>query len=505
MIRTKIVCTLGPASREPEMLEKLIRAGMTVARLNLSHGSHSYHAETIAHVREVSARIGIPVALLIDLQGPKIRVGDMSENGLVIQPGEHITLTTRPGTAQRTEGGESCALVPVQYRELPAAVRPGERILLDDGLLELEVVRVVNSTDVLCLVVLGGLLKSNKGLNLPGTQLSVPAISEKDWEDLEFGLQQNCDWIAMSFVRQAAEVSALKDYITRHTPAGVRPALVIAKIEKPQALENMAEIVAVADGIMVARGDLGIEIPAEKVPLAQKRLIQTANIAGKPVITATQMLDSMIRNPRPTRAEASDVANAILDGTDAIMLSGETAAGDYPLESVETMVRIAAEVEKAMAEPPWSPPHHVGHAVHDVTDAVSHSTCEVAYRLDAKAIISSTASGLTARAVARYRPQTLIVAATTSEIVMRQLLLTWGVRPLLTPVRETTEEVLQQAVTEAARAGYVGHGDRVVITAGIAPNMAGMTNLMLVELVELAERIDFHRSSVTGESGYHSL
>ncbi|MFN2168729.1 MAG: pyruvate kinase, partial [Anaerolineae bacterium] len=336
MLRTKIVCTIGPASREPDTLVQLIRAGMNVARLNMSHGDRDFHASNVKRVREAASRVGRPVAVLVDLQGPKLRVGQMGD-GVLLPAGSQVVLTTEDVVASPEK-------VPVQFKRLPLAVRPGDPILLDDGLLEL-VVRGITDVAVTCQVVTGGMLTSNKGMNLPKADLSIASITEKDQEDLRFALEQGADWIALSFVRKAKEVYDLKDMIRRYGPAG-RATPVVAKIEKPEAVENIDSIIAAADGIMVARGDLGIETSPEAVPMVQKSIIRKCNLAGVPVITATQMLDSMIRNPRPTRAEASDVANAILDGTDAIMLSGETAVGKYPVRTVQTMARIAALVEE---------------------------------------------------------------------------------------------------------------------------------------------------------------
>lgn len=507
MIKTKIVATIGPTSREPEMLEKLVRAGIDVARLNMSHGNHEYHLETIQRVRAVSKKVGKPIAILVDLQGPKIRVADMGLAGIMLHDNEPITLTVRPVEAVRTDDTpESKALIPVQYEYLAQDVRINEPVLLDDGLLELQVTQVLSNTDVRCQVIVGGILKSNKGLNLPGSKLSIPAISPKDWQDCDFAIMHKADWIALSFVRRPEEVEELKAYIDLNWE-GPRPARVISKIEKPEALENMEAIVRASNGIMVARGDLGIEIPTERVPLAQKQLIRESNRQGKPVITATQMLDSMIRNPRPTRAEASDVANAILDGTDAIMLSGETASGDYPVEAVETMRRIAAEVESMLLGQPWSPPPAVGYAISDVTDAVSLATCQSAEGLHAKAILTATATGHTSRAVARYRPHVPIIAVTPNETVQRQLMLSWGVIPLIADRAELTERVLANAVKAALLGGYVAPGDKVVITSGVASNVPGMTNLMLIEQVGQRSGIDLpsSRHGVTTELSTASI
>jgi pyruvate kinase len=496
MIRTKIVCTIGPASREPDILRRLIRAGLNVARLNFSHGDHTYHGDTIARIRKASDELGKPVALLADLQGPKLRVGTMNDQGILLHTGEIVTLTAHPVMGHRPEEGESKAVIPIQFPDLPKDVKAGEQILLDDGLMELKVLSST-ATDIRCEVVIGGLLLSNKGLNMPNTRLSIPSITEKDWADLNFSLEQEVDWIALSFVREADEVYRLKQHIARTLDHVKRLPQVISKIEKPEALDCIDQIIEASDGIMVARGDLGIEIPTERVPLVQKRLIHACNAAGKPVITATQMLDSMIRNPRPTRAEASDVANAILDGTDAIMLSGETASGQYPVESVETMVRIASVIEPTLfpADKPWSPPSQIGQSTSDITDAVGLSTCETAQNIKAAAIITATASGKSARAIARFRPSTPIVAVTPSPVVQRQLMLSWGVIPLLSKPVDETVQVVRQSVIIAAGAGLVKDGDRVVITAGIANNMPGMTNLMMVETVELAGRVDFKNAT----------
>jgi len=486
MIRTKIVCTIGPASWEPQMLRKLIRAGMDVVRLNMSHADHSVHAESIRKVREAAAELGKPIAIMADLQGPKLRIGEIAGGQIEIESGERVTLTTRDIIGERTnDGGDVAAVIPVRYEYLPQDVKPGERILIDDGLIELQALGV-NGPNIFCTVINGGPISNHKGVNLPGSNLSIPSITDKDWEDLKFALEQKVDWVALSFVRTGDEIIRLKEFTLDYTDAST-PVRVIAKIEKPQALDHMEQIIAVADGIMVARGDLGIEIPPQRVPLVQKDLIRAANAAGKPVITATQMLDSMVRNPRPTRAEASDVANAILDGTDAIMLSGETATGKYPIEAVRTMVDIAQEIESKMLSEAWGPPDYVEKAARDVTDAVSHATSETAEALRATAIITATASGRTARAVAKFRPHAPIIATTPHEIVQRQLMLSWGVFPLLSTRATRISRVIRHSIELAAKAGFVQEGNRVVITAGTANNLPGMTNLMSVEMVRTGD------------------
>jgi len=466
MRRTKIVCTIGPASAAPERLRALAEAGMDVARVNFSHGSHDGHAAVVAAVRAIAGEMGKPVAILADLQGPKLRVGDLPEAGFPLVEGEEVVLAAHPAPGK----------IPLQYADLPRHLQAGQRILLDDGLMELRVLAAAGD-DVRCEVVTGGVLHANKGINLPNAPLSIPAITAKDRDDLAFALAQGVDWVALSFVRTAAEVTELRRLI------GDNPAHVIAKIEKAEALGHIDDILAEADGIMVARGDLGVETSPEQVPMVQKALIRAANAAGKPVITATEMLVSMERQPRPSRAEASDVANAILDGSDALMLSGETAAGAYPVEAVQTMARIIGEVEGALLSRPWTLPPHIAAARQTVTDAVSHAACETAHDLGLPAIISATASGQTARMVAKYRPHAPIIAVTPSAAVQRQLMLTWGVYPLLAARAGKIDQIMAAAVGSAREAGLVRSGDRVVITAGVTAMMPGTTNLMTVEVV----------------------
>lgn len=477
MPRTRIVCTIGPASREPETLRQLIRAGMDVARLNFSHGDQPTHAENIERIRAAAVELGKPVAILADLQGPRLRVGTMEEVGVPLLEGTQVTFTT-----EDVVGREPAAL-PVQSGDLPRLVSPGDRVLLDDGLLELQVLST-SETEIRCRVVVGGILKSNKGINLPHTHLDLPAITDKDRQDLAFALALEVDWIALSFVRTASGVLELKRLIRDLSPTG-EPVPVVAKVEKPEALENITDIIAAADAIMVARGDLGIEISPEEVPMAQKQIIKGCNQAGVPVITATQMLDSMIRNPRPTRAEASDVANAILDGTDAIMLSGETSIGAHPVEAARTMVRIADEVEADRSEIfvcPFLTAER--RAARNVADAVTHAARETAHDLNAAAIITLTASGYTARLMSRYRPRSPIIAVTPSPAVQRQLMLYWGITPLLAPRTDNTDEMIAHAVQAARDRGLVKGSDTLVITAGSAGSTPGTTNLIKVHIVE---------------------
>ncbi len=470
---TKIVCTIGPTSREPETLASLMRAGMDVARLNFSHGDPATHLENIQRIRTVAEQVGKPVAILGDLQGPKLRVGTMQDGGVLLTTGETLILTTDHivGASGR---------VPVQFERLPEVVEPDDRILIDDGLLEL-VVTAVAGSEITTRVVTGGILNSNKGLNLPRAAISIPAITEKDREDLVFAIEQGLDWIALSFVRTAAEVWDLKAQIRQLSTFG-RQTPVIAKIEKPEAIIHIDDIIAAADGIMVARGDLGIEISPEAVPMLQKMIIARCNQAGKPVITATQMLDSMIRNPRPTRAEASDVANAILDGSDAIMLSGETASGKYPLEAVQTMVRITQEVERAHLSDPRK--QLAARAGRTFAEAVAHASVETALDLSAAAIVTPTVSGATARTVSRFRPPCPIIAVTPRPFAQRELMIFWGVFPLLSQRGQSTDAVINEAVEAAQRAGHVKEGDVVVVTGGSVEGGGGTTNLMKVHLVE---------------------
>jgi pyruvate kinase len=397
----------------------------------------------------------------------------MEGEGVSLVSGQEVILTTRPIVGHAGE-------VPVQYAKLAREVEPGDRILIDDGLLELQVLST-QETDITCQVITGGLLKSNKGLNLPRASHAIPAITDKDRRDLRFVLEQQVDWVALSFVRHAGEVQELKKMIREMSAFG-RPVPVVAKIEKPEAVDDIDEIIEAADAIMVARGDLGIETSPEAVPIVQKMIIAKCNAVGKPVITATQMLDSMIRNPRPTRAEASDVANAILDGTDAIMLSGETAVGKYPLESVRTMVRVAQEAERGALQGLAKPRPSFG-PVASIADAVSHATRETACDLGAAAIITPTISGHTARVISKYRPYCSIIAVTPSPEVQRQLVLYWGVRPLLWRRTESTDEIIAGAVRAAQEQGLVKQGDVVVITAGAAGSGPGTTDIMKVQVV----------------------
>lgn len=462
--KTKIVATVGPASSSVKMLQRLMHAGVDIFRLNFSHGENSEKKELIARIREVSGRLGSDVAILADLQGPKIRTGKMRDNAMHLVKGEEVTITTAEILGEN-------GVIPTIYRDLPRDVRPGSRILLDDGLLELKV-SMVQGEDVLCIVVSGGILKNNKGINLPGVKVSAPSLTEKDRLDLEFCLHVDIDYIALSFVRNAEDVEELKRIIS----ASGKQIPIVAKIEKPEALRNFNKILKVADAIMVARGDLGVEVLPEKVPVYQKKIIEACNRAGKPVITATQMLDSMVKNPRPTRAETSDVANAIIDGTDAVMLSAETASGDHPVESVETMVRVALEVESSgfMRRPEQGPEISRG-----IAQAVADSACRAAGALKAKAIVVFTQSGSTAALISCFRPLTPIIAFTNSTEIRRRLTMFWGVRCTEVGITENTDQQIFEVEKRLLASGF-RKGDVVVITMGIPIETRGSTNLMKV-------------------------
>jgi pyruvate kinase len=448
---------------------------MDVARLNFSHGDPESHRENMDRVRAAAAESGQPTAILVDLQGPKFRLGKMVDSGVQVGEGDRVTLTTGDLV------GESLEALPVQNQNLPEIVNPGDLILVDDGLIELRV-EAASGSEIRCLVEVGGLIKSNKGMNLPGVSAELPSLTEKDEQDLTRALEWEADWIALSFVRSAKDIQRLKERIRERTD---RPVPVMAKIEKPEALERIDEIIEASDAIMVARGDLGIEIPTERVPLAQKRLIERCNQAGVPVVTATQMLDSMIRNPRPTRAEASDVANALLDGTDAVMLSGETSIGRYPLKTLDTMVGIICAVESEQGDIPVRPFRPLEESVNlSIARAVARAAREAAHNLDTAAILAVTASGYTARIVSRYRPSAPIIAITPDKRVQRELQLYWGVQPLLSPRTDSTDEMITNALKTVLEQGLVEVGDLVAITAGTAGSEPGTTNLLRIHTVQ---------------------
>lgn len=468
MRKTKIVCTIGPSSESLENTKKLIMAGMNVARLNFSHGDFEEHGNRIKTIRQASEELGKSIAILLDTKGPEIRTGKLKEEPIELVQDEFITLTTEEILGDKDR-------LSITYKDLPGDVEVGSTILIDDGLIGLTVVDI-QGTEIKCRIVNGGTIKSKKGVNVPGVAISLPGITEKDANDIKFGIEQGIDFIAASFVRKASDVLEIRELLERNNATHIQ---IISKIENQQGVDNLDEILEVSDGLMVARGDLGVEIPAEDVPLVQKRMIEKCNRAGKPVITATQMLDSMQRNPRPTRAEASDVANAIFDGTDAIMLSGETAAGKYPVESVLTMSRIAEKAESALEYREIFLKQSNAQQT-TVTEAISQSVANSALELNAKAIITSTETGYTARMVSKYRPKAPIIAVTTEDQTLRRLALNWGVNPVKGQVATSTDEMFDNAMRGGLDSGLVKEGDLVVITAGIPLGRSGSTNLIKI-------------------------
>ena len=468
MRRTKIIATIGPASRDPTVLERLVRAGVNVLRLNFSHGTHEEHAQVVKAAREIETRLGQPLALLQDLSGPKIRTGRVAGGEIELRDGARVDITPDESVEGTPE------LISTTYDALSLDVKEGDRILLDDGNLELRVIEASRGR-VQCEVVDGGPLRSNKGMNLPGVKLSVPALTEKDRRDLAFGLEQGVDYVALSFVREAADIEEIKALI-RSLDHDVP---VIAKIEKPEAVENLAAILEVTDGVMVARGDLGVELGTEEVPTVQKKTIAAANAAGRVVITATQMLESMIDNPRPTRAEASDVANAILDGTDAVMLSGESAVGRFPVQTVETMARIADYTEEHDVTPPERTPCGPGSAV---TRSLARVAASVADELGCKRIVAFTQSGTTAQLVSGFRPRVPVVAVTGDDHVYHRLALWWGVVPVRAETAESSDELLAIAEERLKARGLVEKGDTILILSGHL-RVAAANNMLRVHEV----------------------
>ena len=471
MRRTKIVCTIGPASDSITMIKKLLRAGMNVARLNFSHGTQDEHKRRIKSIRQAAKETGLNVAIMLDTKGPEIRLGYFIKEPVYLKEGDQVTLTTEP-----IKGDNK--LIPITYSGLPGDVRKGDTILVADGLIAMRVLSATD-TEILCTVMNGGELSSQKGVNVPGVEVSLPSITEKDIQDIVFGVAQKLDYIAASFVRKAADVLSIRQIIEEADG----DLDIISKIESRRAVNNLDDIIKVSDGIMVARGDLGVEIPVEEVPLLQKTIIEKCNLAGKPVVTATQMLESMIHNPRPTRAEASDVANAIFDGSDAVMLSGETAIGKYPLASVEMMDRIARRAEAALHYEEMLSKKGTDTLRQTVTNAISYATCAIAQNLGAAAIIVSTESGHTAKMVSKYRPKAPIVAVTPHAGVMRKLALNWGVNPITAQGMESTDEMMDEAIDASLSAGLINGGDLIVFTAGIPVGMKGTTNLIRVHTV----------------------
>ena len=484
--RTKIVATVGPATLQPDILRQLIKAGATTLRINFSHGTQQDHQKAIRLIRQTAFELDQPVGILQDLQGPKIRLGKFAEGKINLNKGDSYILTSRQVECNQDIGY-------VSYTKLAQEVPENATILLDDGKVEMKVSKVDQANEELhCQVVVGGALSSNKGVNFPGICLSVKALTQKDREDLMFGLDQGVDWIALSFVRNPQDILEIKDLISS---AG-KSIPVIAKIEKHEAIEQMDAILSLCDGVMVARGDLGVELPAEDVPILQKRLIVTANRLGIPIITATQMLDSMVNNPRPTRAEVSDVANAILDGTDAVMLSNETAVGNYPVEAVETMATIACRIEQEQQT------NNFKRTKRSITHAISAAVGQIASQLDAAAIMTLTKTGATARNVSKFRPKIPILAITPHVYVSRRLQLVWGVKPLLVLDLSSATQTFQAAINVAQEKNLLSAGDLVVMTAGTLQGVAGSTDLIKVELVKavLGEGSGIGQGAISGRA-----
>ncbi|MEM6611635.1 MAG: pyruvate kinase [Cyanobacteria bacterium P01_C01_bin.72] len=484
--RTKIVATVGPATLKPDTLRQLIKAGATTLRINFSHGTQQDHQRAIRLIRQTAFELDQPVGILQDLQGPKIRLGKFAAGKIHLNKGDRYILTSRQVECNQDIGS-------ISYQKLAEEVPANATILLDDGKVEMQVENIdAQNQDLHCRVVVGGALSSNKGVNFPGVCLSVKALTQKDREDLMFGLDQGVDWIALSFVRNPQDILEIKDLISS---AG-KSIPVIAKIEKHEAIEQMDAILSLCDGVMVARGDLGVELPAEDVPILQKRLIATANNLGIPIITATQMLDSMVNNPRPTRAEVSDVANAILDGTDAVMLSNETAVGNYPVEAVETMATIACRIEKEQTT------NKLKRTKRSITHAISAAVGEIASQLEASAIMTLTKTGATARNVSKFRPKTPILAITPHVYVSRRLQLVWGVKPLLVLDLSSATQTFQAAINVAQEKKWLSAGDLVVMTAGTLQGVAGSTDLIKVELVKavLGEGSGIGQGAISGRA-----
>ena len=485
--RTKIVATIGPATQSEVVITDLIKAGVTTFRLNFSHGDHEDHAERIKTIRKVSSELDLHIGILQDLQGPKIRLGRFKDGPVKVKKGDLFSLTSKNVECNKE-------IANVTYEKLTDEVSVGKRILLDDGRVEMIVESVDNKENLLiCKVTVGGVLSNNKGVNFPDVQLSVKALTDKDKKDLEFGLKSGVDWIALSFVRNPSDINEIKDLINEHgysTP-------VVAKIEKFEAIDQIDSVLPLCDGVMVARGDLGVEMPPEEVPLLQKELIKKANTLGIPIITATQMLDSMASSPRPTRAEVSDVANAILDGTDAVMLSNETAVGDYPIEAVKTMATIARRIERDYPQKAIE-----SHLPSTIPNAISAAVSSISRQLDAAAIIPLTKSGATAHNVSKFRPPTPILATTSEKSVARRLQLAWGVTPILIESQERAAKIFSIAMQIAQEMNILKQGDLVVQTAGTLTGISGSTDLIKVGLVRkvIARGISIGETAVTGKA-----
>ncbi len=485
--KTKIVCTLGPASQSEETLTKLIESGLNVCRFNFSHGSHEEHKGRMDVVKKVREQLKKPVAILLDTKGPEIRTGNFADPEVFLEEGSKFTITMSDVVGTK----EICT---VSYKGLANDVVKGDLILIDDGLVGLRVEEVAGE-EIHCVVENSGIVKNHKGVNVPGVKINLPALTPKDISDIEFGITQGIDFIAASFVRKASDVLAIREVLENNNATDIQ---IISKIENQEGVDNLDEILQVSDGLMVARGDLGVEIPTEEMPIVQKEMIKKCNELGKPVITATQMLDSMIRNPRPTRAEVTDVANAIYDGTDAIMLSGETAAGKYPVEAVKTMAAIAKRIEETLDYDNILRSKGLNNT--NVTDAISYATCTTAKSLSASGIVTSTSSGHTARMVSKFRPNTPIIAATPNEKTSRQLSLSWGVYTVNCQQAGNTDDLIDNSIDASKREGFIHDGELVVITAGVPTGVSGTTNLIKVHVVseEICQGIGIGRTTVEG-------
>lgn len=471
MKKTKIICTVGPACEDRETLKSMMLSGMNAARLNFSHGTHEEQKRKIDLVKELRDELSLPISIILDTKGPEIRTGQFAEKEVELFEGQKFTLTMDDiiGT------NKICS---VSYKGLIEDVKPGDQILIDDGLIGMTIDEIKDNS-IICTVDNGGVVKDYKSINVPGVKVKLPALTDKDKEDILFGIREQVDFIAASFIRRGSDAEEIRAFLKEHSAEQIK---IISKIENREGVDNILEIVAASDLIMVARGDLGVEIPAEQVPVTQKRIIKLCNLEGKPVITATQMMDSMIRNPRPTRAEVADVANAIYDGTDAVMLSGETAAGKYPLEAVNMMVDIARATEASLN---YDNILREKHRVLDasITNAIGYATCTSAQGLKAKAILTPTATGHTAQVVSKFRPKAPIIAFPSNEQVARQLSLVWGVRPIVTKRAESEQDVFLNAISYAEQKGCIVKGDLIVITAGAPVGVGGMTNMLRIHVV----------------------
>ncbi|MEF2966444.1 pyruvate kinase [Paenibacillus sp. M1] len=472
MLRTKIICTLGPACDSTDILKEMIQAGMTVGRLNMAHGEPEEHARRIANVRQAARELNTFVPIMMDIKGPEVRIGKLKEESCRLTAGEEVTLTT-----EQIEGDSR--RISVNYPDMPKVVREGDRILIDDGLIELRVLSA-EGTDIRCRIISGGLLKPRKGVNLPGIKTTLPGITERDIRHIGFGLEHDIEMIAVSFVRKGDDIREVRRILEERGAGHVQ---IISKIENEEGIEQLDDILEASDGIMVARGDLGVEVPVEVVPMMQKEMIDKCNLAGKPVIVATHMLESMQVNPRPTRAEVSDVYNAVMQGADVVMLSGESAAGKYPVQSVRTMARVAHQAEEMTDYRDQFDRKRKQHAA-DITEVVSQSAVSASLELDAKAIITSTESGFTARMVSKYRPKAPILAITRDRHVLPKICLLSGVFPFQGEPVTTTDEMFDTAIRSALKTGYVNAGDTVVLSAGLPLGQAGTTNLIQIQQVK---------------------